>query len=529
MKIGVRLGLGFGLILLVAGILVTGALVSNQAGHASLLEAMQKTSEQQNLAHEMNQALLQSAVAVRNMGLQTQVANVQRDQAEADRLRKLYLQAKSKLEALGIGDKEREVFARMDDIDRKMEAHFREAVDFASQFAAEQAAAVITEKIDPLLQQAMSELCNYVTLQKEHANDVAIAAEQLDKNTRRTVLVIALVGVLVLGLSTMLAWRLTRSITAPLQHALDATARIAQGDLSCAIEGADRGGQDEAAALLAGLQQMRDGLSGLVASVRASAQNIATGASQIAAGSADLSSRTEAQASSIEETASAMEQLHSAVQSNADTAKQVNQMASTASGAAVEGGNVMRQVVVTMQEITSASHKIADIIQVIDGIAFQTNILALNAAVEAARAGEQGRGFAVVATEVRSLAGRSAQAAKEIKSLIGISVEKVEAGTHLVNQAGDSIQDIVTQVQKLAGLIADISTGAQEQTSGIAQVNQAITQLDGATQQNAALAEESAAAADNLRKQAGSMVQVVGTFKLPDAGVLSHTALAYSG
>ena len=516
MKIGLRLGLGFGLILLVAGVLVVSAIVNSSSDRTTLLDTLQSTATQQELANVMNIALLKGAVAIRNMGLQTKVEGVQKDQAEAKSQRAAYLTATTKLESMGLDATERDVFARLGEIDRQTDIHFNEAVDFSSQFATEQAGVIITGKIDPLLNQAMTELGNFIAMQKQNANAANVTAAQMDKNNATMVISMSVVGLLVLTFSILMAWRLTVSITYPLQHAVDATARVAHGDLVTDIEGAASHSQEETGILLAGLQTLRDGLAQIVGEVRASANSISSAANEIAAGNADLSRRTEAQAGSLEETAASMEELHSAVKSNADTAQQVNQMASAASTAAVQGGSVMGQVVVTMHEITSASRKIADIIQVIEGIAFQTNILALNAAVEAARAGEQGYGFAVVATEVRSLAGRSAQAAKEIKSLIGVSVGKVEAGTQLVDKAGESMQDIVTQVQRVAGLIADISASAQEQTSGIGQINQTIMHLDEVTQQNAAMVEQAAASADNLRQQAARLVEVVSVFKLAD-------------
>jgi len=515
MRIGLRLGLGFGAILLVAGALLVGSLISGSVNRTVLLETLQRAAAQQELAVEMRKALLSSAVAVRNMGLQTKVEGVQKDEAEAKKQRATYLVNKAKLEAAGLGAKERELFTHLDDIDRQMDAQFKEAVDLASQFNAEQAGAVITGKIDPLLTQAMVDLAAFITLQKQHADE---ATAQTNASNRLAAEVISAIGLLVLGLAGLLSWRLTISITRPLQNALDATGRVAQGDLMTDIHVDRIDSREETELLLAGLLQMRNSLARMVSEVRVGADSISTGANEIAAGNADLSQRTETQASNLQETAASMEELSSTVKNNADTARQANQMASLASAAALKGGVVVGQVVATMQEITTASRKIADIIGVIDGIAFQTNILALNAAVEAARAGEQGRGFAVVASEVRSLAGRSAEAAKEIKSLIGVSVEKVEAGSQLVGAAGASMNDIVSQVKRVADLIAEISASAHEQTSGIDQINQAITQLDNVTQQNAALVEEAAAAADSLNRQAMHMVEVVSAFKLAETG-----------
>jgi methyl-accepting chemotaxis protein len=511
MKIGLRLGLGFGMILLAASVMLVGSLVSNGVNRAALLETLHNAAAQQDVAQEMNLALLKSAVAVRNMGLQTKVEGVQKDEAEAKKQRAAYLAAKGKLEAAGLGAQERDMFAKLTDIDKQMDAQFKEAVDLAAQFNTEQAGVIITGKIDPLLTQAMTELASFISLQKQHSDE---ATARTNASNQTTVMVISVAGLVVLGFAALMAWSLTVSITRPLHNALNATSRVAQGDLSSDIHVDDIHSQEETERLLTGLLEMRNGLARIVNEVRAGAENISTGANEIAAGNADLSHRTETQASNLEETAASMEELSSTVKSNADTARQANQMAGLASSAAVQGGVVMGQVISTMQDITVASRKIADIISVIDGIAFQTNILALNAAVEAARAGEQGRGFAVVASEVRSLAGRSAEAAKEIKNLIGASVAKVEAGSQLVGEAGTSMNDIVTQVKRVAELIAEISSTAHEQTSGIDQINQAITQLDNVTQQNAALVEQAAAAADSLNQQAGRMVEVVSVFKL---------------
>jgi methyl-accepting chemotaxis protein len=314
-----------------------------------------------------------------------------------------------------------------------------------------------------------------------------------------------------LAVGCTIAMLIVRSITGPLGQAVKLSAAVAAGDLSTRIEAQ---GRDEVADLLRSLSHMNDSLSGIVGQVRSSSDSIATGSSQIASGNADLSQRTEQQASNLQQTAASMEELSGTVKQSAETASQATQLASAASSAATQGGHAVGQVVATMQDIATSSRKIADIIGVIDGIAFQTNILALNAAVEAARAGEQGRGFAVVASEVRSLAQRSAGAAREIKSLIGASVEKVELGARQVDDAGSTMDRIVTQVERVSQLISEISHSATEQSGGIAQVGHAVTELDRVTQQNAALVEESAAAAESLKQQAARLTQAVSVFRL---------------
>jgi methyl-accepting chemotaxis protein len=347
-------------------------------------------------------------------------------------------------------------------------------------------------------------------LQSHEAQRSAQAADDsaaVYQQARLNLALITLVGVL---LGTGAALYVAAALAKPMGQAVQVVSRIAEGDLTQAIEAQ---GRDETGDLLRAMRDMQTKLVLIISQVRSSSDNIATGSSEIAKGNADLSQRTEEQAANLEETAAAMEQLNVTVKNSADTAQQANQLATAACDAATRGGEVVGQVVATMDQISGSSKRIAEIIGVIDGIAFQTNILALNAAVEAARAGEQGRGFAVVAGEVRSLAQRSADAAREIKVLIGASVERVEAGTRLVGDAGAQMTDIVGQVQRVADLINEISAAAVEQTTGIGQVHDAVSQLDQVTQQNAALVEESAAAADNLKQQASKLVDLVSGFK----------------
>ena len=338
---------------------------------------------------------------------------------------------------------------------------------------------------------------------------------------RQMMIALGLLAALVAG---VFAYLITRSITRPIAEAVRVARAVSAGDLTSVIV-VDR--QDETGQLMASLKAMNDNLVGLVSQLRSGTDTISTASAQIAAGNLDLSSRTEEQASSLEETAASMEELTATVKDNAASAREANLLAINATEVARQGGEVVGEVVATMSTINESSRKIVDIISVIDGIAFQTNILALNAAVEAARAGEQGRGFAVVASDVRNLAQRSAAAAKEIKQLIGDSVAKVDAGSRLVERAGATMDNVVESIGRLGGLVSNISTAGNEQQEGIEQVNTAITQMDGITQENAALVEEAAAAAASMQDQAVQLARLVGTFKLelqaaPSVGAASR-------
>ncbi|PHV22311.1 HAMP domain-containing protein [Janthinobacterium lividum] len=344
--------------------------------------------------------------------------------------------------------------------------------------------------------------------QRASIDKTAREIDEVAKTSRNLLLTLA---VLALGFGVVCAWLLTMGIVRPLRTAVDIARKVADGDLTAQI---DASAKDETGQLLLALKDMNTSLLNIVSEVRTGTDSIATSSTEIAAGNQDLSSRTEEQAGSLEETASSMEELTSTVKQNADNARQANQLAASAAQVAVKGGEVVAQVVGTMESINASSNKIVDIISVIDGIAFQTNILALNAAVEAARAGEQGRGFAVVASEVRNLAQRSASAAKEIKTLIGASVEQVNAGSMLVAQAGSTMNDIVDSVQRVSDIITEITAASSEQSVGIDEINRAIGQMDAVTQQNAALVEESAAAAESMQHQAHNLAQVVSVFKL---------------
>jgi methyl-accepting chemotaxis protein len=373
---------------------------------------------------------------------------------------------------------------------------------------ADKSARAFNEAFSPAADAYSGKLKALLSMQRKAIDDTAAA---LDAAGTRAFNLLLLLGVLVVLIGATAAFLITRSITKPLQTAVNVAETVAHGDLTTVFEAAPR---DEIGDLMRALKGMNESLFKVVSEVQSGTRSIATASNEIASGNLDLSSRTEQQASSLEETAASMEELTSTVRQNADNAEQANQLALTASNVANKGGAIVGKVVETMGSIDASSRKIVDIIGVIDGIAFQTNILALNAAVEAARAGEQGRGFAVVAAEVRSLAQRSASAAKEIKELIGDSVGQVNIGTKLVQEAGTTMREVVDSVARVNDIMSEITSASHEQRIGIDQVNEAIAQMDQVTQQNAALVEEAAAAAASLEEQAATLASAAAGFKL---------------
>lgn len=415
------------------------------------------------------------------------------------------------VEATGLDDQEKALVARIADERKVALVSLAKVRDFKAAADQPSAATEVKANLQPSVDKYVKSLQEFSDLQKSRyaALNDTFQAERTANNWLTRSMVGALL-LLLLGGTVVLI----RQIRQPLKDAIAVAEKIASGDLSVKVR-TDRG--DEFGEMMRALAHMQDQLVHLVADVRHGTQSIATASEEIATGNQDLANRTEQTASNLEKTASSMEQLTATVKQSAESARQANQLAGSAAQVAQRGGAVVSQVVSTMDEINASSRKISDIISVIDGIAFQTNILALNAAVEAARAGEQGRGFAVVASEVRSLAGRSADAAKEIKTLINTSVEKVDGGAALVAQAGQTMNEIVSSVQRVTDIMGEITAAASEQSDGIAEVNRAVGQLDQMTQQNAALVEQSAAAASSMKDQAHRLAQVVASFKLDHA------------
>jgi methyl-accepting chemotaxis protein len=508
LKIGARLSLGFGAVLALLLVMVCVAYFQMQQTGYSTDEAAADQARADNVDDwaRKTQLNLTRTVAVAKAAGQTDVEAyfnplIKETSQEISKLQKTIEDSIDTEEGRALLTK----IAKQRDVYVALRTQLYEHVKIGDPFAAEQ---LLKEKLLPASAAylaAIGELQTHERKAADKQNDDLRSSLTMAKS------VLAVLALVSLGVGGGMAFVITRSVTVPVDEAVNAARVIARNDLTQRLDSTRR---DELGDLLRALSAMQASLHQVVGQVRNSTDSISTASAEIATGNQDLSARTEQTASNLQETASSMEQLTATVRQSADSARQANQLAASAAEVAARGGNVVAQVVTTMDEINASSKKISDIIGVIDGIAFQTNILALNAAVEAARAGEQGRGFAVVASEVRSLAGRSAEAAKEIKSLIAASVDRVEAGSRLVGDAGTTMTEIVGSVQRVSDIIGEITAASTEQSDGIGQVNVAVTQLDQMTQQNAALVEESAAAAESLREQASRLAEVISTFQL---------------
>jgi methyl-accepting chemotaxis protein len=506
LKVGPRLALGFAAVLLLM-VVISAISLSRLSAIKSDLEAV--TGEgPERLATTLRDLARYQGTALRDAVLQDDVAFKKKEFDQMKKARADYDQTAQQLASMPLEPEVRAALEQTASTLAATKAPVQKAIELSMSDDLAGAGQAVRDEVRPA-QLAHIGALNKVVEAIQHASHER--NQQADTAYRRAVTLIIGLSVAALGMGAAVAWLIQRSITRPLNQAVAVAQAVAEGDLTREIQA---GGDDEVGRLLQALKTVNQDLGRTMLQVKEAAETMQTASVEIAHGNADLSRRTEQQASSLQQTAASMEQLNATVKNNADTARSAAQMADSASAAASKGGEVVEQVVRTMQQITDSSKRIADIIGVIDGIAFQTNILALNAAVEAARAGEQGRGFAVVAGEVRSLAQRSAEAAKEIKSLIGASVESVDTGSRLVGDAGATMGDIVAQVKRVTDLIGEISSATHEQTSGIGQVNQAVVQLDQVTQQNAALVEQSAAAAESLKQQADHLVGAVSVFRL---------------
>ena len=523
MKISSQLILGFSAVFILMAIL-TAVGVSRVQEIAGMLETINDVNSiKQRYAINFRGSVHDRSIAVRDVVL---ASNNAAAQPEIDRIKTLadnYAKSAKPLDDIfssseNITAEEKSALTQIKNIEAKTQPFITQVVELRLTNKMPEAMQILSQQAAPAFVEWLAAVNVLIDLEEKMNQSLATQARSVTSNF---LILMVLLCAISIAIGTIAAWFIGRGLLNKLggepAEAQEIANNIAEGNLSNKVLVK----QGDSTSLIASMQKMQTSLRNLISQIQVSADSISSGAQQISAGNTDLSSRTEQQASSLEETASSMEEMSSTVKQNAENAKQANLMAREASGVAVKGGAVVSEVVNTMAEINTSSKKIVDIISVIDGIAFQTNILALNAAVEAARAGEQGRGFAVVAAEVRSLAQRSAAAAKEIKQLIGDSVEKVAGGTQLVNEAGKTMQEIVASVKMVTDIVNEIAAASQEQSAGIDQVNNAITQMDEVTQQNAALVEEAAAAASSLEAKAQELTDATNMFNLGD----SHKAL----
>jgi len=506
-KIGTRMGLGFGLIFVMIAIMAAISLSSMSKIQDNFDYELKVNSVKIAALSDLRQAVMLAIVAGRNMALShADPATDAREAAKLAAARADYVQLFDKLNAIATPEEK----ALLDQVASARQVAVDEQKKVNALNNPEQEAAATINQVQPLQVKTMDKIEELSAfIKKNAAASHAEGAKTLASARLLTVLMSALSVVF----GSLVAWWVTRNIVVPLAAAVKLARNVAQGDLSSdiVVESTDETGQ-----LMAALKDMNASLVRIVGEVRSGSESISLATSQIAAGNLDLSQRTEEQASSLQQTTVALGELTSTVRQSFEGGHHANKVAANAAEVAVRGGTVVMQMVQTMEAINASSRKIADIISVIDGIAFQTNILALNAAVEAARAGEQGRGFAVVATEVRSLAGRSAEAAREIKKLIEASVGNVTEGCKLVEQAGSTMDELVVSVRRVSDIMGELSAASQDQSTGIEQINDAMNQMDQVTQGNAALVEEAAAAAHSLEQQAQVLVRSVDVFQLSD-------------
>ncbi len=525
MKVGTSLAFGFALVLILL-IAVTALGISRMGQIQQRLENVVNVNNvETRLVIDMRALVNDRTIALKNLSLLTDPSDMQPEIDRINEQTKKYVDAETKLDGMFTAEastspEEKSLLAKVKEQEAATTPAIAKATELWLGSKPEDATKVLIKEIRPLQKKWLDALAELAALEDKQNAQAATDAQSAFGSARSFMLIL---GAIALLAGVAAAWWITSGLLKQLgcepSYAAKIASQIAAGDLAANIHTKP----NDQTSLLIAMKAMRDSLVNIVGQVRVGTDSIANASGEIAAGNLDLSTRTEQQASSLEKTASSMEELTATVKQNADNARQANQLAASASEVARKGGTVVSQVVETMGSINESAKKIVDIISVIDSIAFQTNILALNAAVEAARAGEQGRGFAVVAAEVRNLAQRSAAAAKEIKTLIGNSVEQVEIGSKLVGQAGVTMAEVVESVKHVTDIMGEITAASQEQSAGIAQVNQAIIEMDSVTQQNAALVEEAASAAQSLQDQAAEVANVVSVFKL-DASQQAHAS-----
>jgi len=518
LSISSRLGLGFGcLLVLLIAVAAVGQLSLGKV-HEQMRQITGAGAEKAKLVNGMLETVSAIGIQSRSAAMLNDIdpKQAQAQIAAVASSLKEYTRQEAALEELlkssSAAPAQLQLLAEAQALGNKTRPELTTAIKAADDGDTVSATLALMTRVAPSETSWRAKLRELIELQNTLNAEATASAEQTQSRART---VGGLLVTLAIALGLLIAWRITTSITAPIGRAVVVAERIANGDLTSQIEVRIH---DETGRLLDAIAAMQDRLRALVGDISQTADSILVASSEVASGNLDLSQRTEHTSHNLQSAASALAELTGTVTQSADSARQANQLASTASDAATRGGEVVSQVVRTMDTISASSRKIADIISVIDGIAFQTNILALNAAVEAARAGEQGRGFAVVASEVRSLAGRSAEAAKQIKALIGASVDQVQEGSTLVNHAGKTIEDLVLSVRRVSDIMGEITAATQEQSQRIGHVSQSVGELEEMTQQNAALVEEGAAAADSLKEQAGRLTQMVHAFRLTRNG-----------